>query len=502
MPHWPRRAVVDIGSNSVRLVIFSGPPRVPVTITNEKALCGLGDRHPDTGNLRADAMERALAILRRFRVLIETEAPETLEVFATAAVRDAPNGEGFLQAIRKIGFAPRLLPGDEEARLAGLGILCSAPEILREGCPAIGGDLGGGSLDMSLLGGEAGDVTETTSLPIGSLRMLMEFGDDHDAACRLARNHFSAMPWLRSLNEPRLYVVGGSWRAIARVAMHQAEHPVPILDHFTMSADQALEVCRLVEETAPEDLGKISGVQKKRIPTLPMAAIVLRELINHAEASDVCVSACGVREGLLFDRLPGTLRETEPLFALADDLADRHSGGRKPRASAVCKFVDPLFDDSQAMRRLRVAAAKMIRMGNLAHPDRRSAHAAATIMAAPFLGIDHLERGLLTVMVKSRFQGPIAKSDPIVPLDLIDDEHMDYGVRVGLAHRLAASLRMPLFQEDSGFRIERQEDRITLHVDDTVADFVAETAVKDFDKLATAFSLPGEIVNQSGDRQV
>lgn len=495
---WPRRAVVDIGSNSVRLVIFSGPPRVPVTITNEKALCGLGDREVETGNLRADAMERALSTLRRFRAVIESEEPETLDVFATAAVREAPNGSGFLKEIRSIGFDPRLISGEEEARLAGLGILCSAPEIRREGIAAIGGDLGGGSLELSLLGGKDADISHSVSLPLGSLRMVSDFGNNKKAAEKRIEKHFADLPWIAEVKTKHLYVVGGSWRAIARVAMHLSEHPLTILDHYTMDAEQTIEVCQYVENCDPEGLESIDGVQKKRVPTLPMAAIVLRELIRASSVDRVIVSSCGVREGLLFDRLPERIRKEEPLFALASDIADRQGGGRLPRADAVDQFLSPIFQETPSIARVRRAASIMIRTGNVSHPDRRADYAAEIIMAAQFLGIDHVERAMLAVMMKARYNGSIDERDSIIPTEVLGEEELHYAVTAGYAHRLAASLRTPLFEKRSGFTLEKTESSLVLTVEPHVADFVAEAGVKDFERLADAMGLE-PLIRQSGE---
>ncbi|MCQ8185239.1 Ppx/GppA family phosphatase [Parvularcula maris] len=497
MVEYPRRAVVDIGSNSVRLVIFSGPPRVPIAITNEKALCGLGDRDPKTGELREEAMERALATLRRFRAVIESEEPETQDVFATAAVRDAPNGKRFLQEIKEIGFNPRLIAGEEEARLAGLGILCSAPEIKRERMPAIGGDLGGGSLELSLLGGPGEEVDHMASLPIGSLKMQTDFGDDLKAGYKAVQEHFATLPWIAESRTPQIYVVGGSWRAIARVAMARSEYPVPMLDHFTMETEHALEVCGFVEESDAEDLGEISGVQKKRAPVLPMAAMVLRTLIETAHPERVVVSSCGVREGLLFDRLPARLRAQEPIIAMAEDLAERLAGGRRPDGRAVSNLVDPLFFDGPTLQRLRFAAALMIRSGNMVHPDRRAEHAAATIMATPFLGIDHKERAMLALMMKARFNGSIGKSDGTIPLEILDEEQITYSVRVGYAHRLAAALRTPLYNRKSGFALSRDADVIELSVEDHVRDLVVETGLKDLERMASSFDAEAKIVTAS-----
>jgi len=492
-----RSAVIDIGSNSVRLVIFSGPPRVPVTITNEKALCGLGDRDPSTGNLRPEPMDRALLTLKRFARLVEEEQPATLEVFATAAVRDAPNGGNFLREINRIGLRPRLISGEEEARLAGLGILCSAPEILRDDLEAIGGDLGGGSLDLSRLGVDDTEVDGMISLPVGSLRLFSEFGEDRRAASRYIDQQFDRVDWLSDLSNTHLYIVGGAWRAIARVGMWLSEHPISILDHYSMSGQQAVEICQFVEEASSDQLAKARDVPKKRIPTLPMSAIALRKLIERSNAERVVVSSCGVREGLLFDRLPLQLRREEPLFAMAKDLAKRHTGGRLPVGEAVMRFVDPLFNDEPAHRRLREAAATMVRVANTSHPDERSEHAAAIMMATSFVGIDHVERAMLATMVKCRFGGSPGKADAIIPMSVMSQEQIDYAFRVGRAHRLAASLRTPLYKRRSGFSLSVTTDAIVLDVAEAVGDFVVEQALKDLSRLADAFGLGYEISRQA-----
>ncbi|MEM1380372.1 MAG: Ppx/GppA phosphatase family protein [Pseudomonadota bacterium] len=490
---WPRRAVIDIGSNSVRLVIFTGPPRVPIPVVNEKSLCGLGDRDPDTGNLRPSAMTEALATLRRFSAVLALEEPETVDVFATAAVRDAPNGPEFLHDIKVLGFAPRLLTGVEEARLAGLGILCSAPEIVRDRLEAIGGDLGGGSLELSRLGAGPDNISDMVSLPIGSLRLTKDYGDDRAAAIAFVDEHLAPLSWLRELSAPHLYVVGGAWRAIARVGMNLAKHPVPILDHYRMSAEHVRATCAFVENEEPETLARIDRVQKKRVPTLPMASIVLRKLLDVSNAQSVVVSACGVREGFLFEKLKEETRAEEPLFALAQDIAERHRAYQAGLAEGAAAFTDELFDETPALRRLRHAASMMIRMASTSHPDQRAEHAASVIMAAPFVGIDHIERTMLAVMMKSRFGGSVGKSGTLLPIALLEKSELDHATAVGRALRLAATLKVPLYRSESGFRLYRSDGRLVLQADDSVRDLLTEHVTKDLDRLAQAMSLPAEI---------
>lgn len=495
---WPRRAVVDIGSNSVRLVIFSGPPRSPISIINEKVLCGLGDRDPVTGALKPEPFERAIATLQRFRAILDTEETQTEDVVATAAVRDASNGPEFLAAAKQAGFDVRLISGDEEARLAGLGILCSAHEIAQDNRPALGGDLGGGSLELSRLGGADGArVHDTVSLPVGALRMLSEHGGNLCEVERVAQHAFAGIDWLQRTHFKNLYIVGGSWRALARISIERSRHPIPVLDHYTVDRGSMLETCRYAEIEDAEIIGKISGVQKKRVPTLPGAAVVLRCLIDHTRVENVIVSACGVREGLLFDRLTEQERQSDPLFTLAEDFAQRAEGGRIPDPVAISAFLDPLFDESPSYRRLRVTAAQMIRGASLAHPEQRAQHAASLAMATPFLGLDHKERTLLALMMLARFGGTMTKDARSLPLSLLDAEDMTYAYRVGCAHRLAAALNRPMFYQNPGFALRRSETSLTLEIAAEAADLFAEAALKEFDRLADAFGLQPEVITPS-----
>ncbi|MEM7740184.1 MAG: hypothetical protein AAF225_05230 [Pseudomonadota bacterium] len=469
---------------------------------NEKVLCGLGDREPDTGKLRDEPFNRAIATLRRFRAILDAEEIQSEDVVATAAVRDAPNGAEFLEVARTAGFNVRLISGDEEARLAGLGILCSAHEIARDSRPVLGGDLGGGSLELSRLGGPDGArVHQTVSLPVGALRMLTEYRGDLAAVDQVARKSFAGVPWLRQADLQSLYIVGGSWRALARISIQKNKHPISVLDHYTVDRESMLEICRYAEAEDTDVISKISGVQKKRVPTLPGAAVVLRCLIEHTAIERVIVSACGVREGLLFDRMSDEERRGDPLLALAQDLAERSEGGRLPDPSAVSAFLDPLFTEPKRLRRLRYTAAQMIRGASLAHPEQRAKHAASLVMATPFLGIDHRERTILAVMMLARFGGSISKDGRDLPLSLIDHNDVTYAVQVGYAHRLVAALNRPAFSSNSGFALSKTDKSLRLTIEPSAVSLFAEAALKEFDRLADAFDLRPEVITPAHSQE-
>src|SRR4051794_37359288 len=220
-------AIVDIGSNSIRLVVFSGAPRSPTIIFNEKVLAGLGQGLGETGRLSEEAQERALAALRRFRLLIDQMEVRSPRILATAAVRDASNGADFLKAIRALGFKPRVITGEQEAMLAAEGVLSGIPEA-----DGIIGDLGGGSLELAEV--HDGRVLAGVSLPLGVLRI----GAPNAETEKWLRKELR-----RALKETGLgargrgrpfYMVGGSWRALARLDIISRDYPLPITHHYRM----------------------------------------------------------------------------------------------------------------------------------------------------------------------------------------------------------------------------------------------------------------------------
>ena len=157
-------AIVDIGSNSVRLVVYSGATRAPSIIFNEKVSAGLGRGLILSGALSEESQARALQGLRRFRLLISQMGAARIRVVATAAVREASNGPAFIEQVRAIGFEPEIISGEEEGRLAGLGVLSAIPDA-----DGVAGDLGGGSLELVELSG--GEAVRRVSLPLGVLRL-------------------------------------------------------------------------------------------------------------------------------------------------------------------------------------------------------------------------------------------------------------------------------------------------------------------------------------------
>ena len=391
-------AVVDIGSNSVRLVIYDRLTRSPVSLFNEKSLCAIGRNMVSTGLLDDEGSEAAIAALARFREIAGAVGAR-LEAVATAAVRDAKNGNTFVARARDALGAPiRILTGEEEARLASEGVLAAIPDA-----DGVVGDLGGGSLELSFVSG--GKSSVGVSLPFGPLRLMDMSEGRIDKARAIVDQGLEKVPGLDKLKGKNFYAVGGVWRNIARIHMDDEEHAVHVLHHYEIAREPALGFANFLSGLSRKSLEGITSVTRRRAEAIPYGAVVLERLLKSAKLERVVISAFGLREGVLFSKLSAEERAKDPLISSCEDMARRL--GRDPRLSQVLeRWTAPLFANAdKRLDRLRRAACGLADTGWRDHPDHRAEQTYAEVLNAPFIGIDHQERALLALALFHRYGG-------------------------------------------------------------------------------------------------
>jgi exopolyphosphatase / guanosine-5'-triphosphate,3'-diphosphate pyrophosphatase len=404
-PKYKPVAVVDIGSNSVRLVVYDALRRSPSPIFNEKVLCGLGKGIAKSGSLNKTAIERALASLRRFRVLIQQMNVGEVHALATAAAREADNGDSFIkQAKKALGADIKILSGREEARLAALGVLAGIPDA-----DGIVGDLGGGSLELIDI--RDGKLNDGVTLPIGVLRLIdMSDGNLHEAR-KIVDSYLEQAPVLKSLEGRTFYAVGGTWRNLARMHMAETEYPLHVLHNYTMPRREAMNAAEVLTAIPSQSLRGVKDVSKSRVDTLPFGAVVLERILQKGNAKDVVASVLGVREGLLFDKLPKRKMQADPLLSACWDFARRYA--RSPQHELeLCDWTDQLFasaelEETEQEQRLRYAACLLADIGWRAHPDYRADRSLGMISQAAFVGIDHPGRAFLALTIFYRYDGEL-----------------------------------------------------------------------------------------------
>jgi exopolyphosphatase/guanosine-5'-triphosphate,3'-diphosphate pyrophosphatase len=481
-------AVVDIGSNSVRLVVYESLTRTAATVHNEKAICAIGRDMVTTGRLHGEGMAMALESLARFKMLADGLEVQTREAVATAAARDATNGAEFVRRAEAAWGAPvRVLSGEEEARLAAEGVVAGIPEA--DGLVA---DLGGGSLDMvSVKGGKCGDAL---TLPFGPLRLMDLAKGDPDDARRMVDKALEAEPRLRGLDNRSLYAVGGIWRTFARVDMEESHYPLHVLQQYVIPRTRALRLCKVLSGLSRKSLERMRVVSRRRAEALPYGAIVLERLLLSTGMKDVVVSAYGLREGLLYAELPPEEREKDPLVDFASAANERLS--RAPAyAHEMFQWVAPLFGDETAeLRRIRQAACLFCDIGWRRHPDDRALGAHNQVLTASFAGANHRARAMIAAAVFHRYSGDEDVPRGLALADLLDEHDEERALRIGLAARLGFALSASAVGELAHYRLRLTPTKVLLEVPRRREAIAGEPVQKRLGELAAAMGRKGEIL--------
>ncbi|MFN3659186.1 MAG: exopolyphosphatase [Pseudolabrys sp.] len=396
-------AVIDIGSNSVRLVIYEGLTRAPTPIFNEKVLAGLGRQVQTTGLLAEDAIATALSALRRFRALCDILHVRKVWAIATAACRDARNGADFIARAERICRTPiDVLSGKREAQLTALGVISGMHKP-----DGIVGDLGGGSLELIDVHGSR--VRGGVTLPLGGLALQDISAKSIKKAERIVERAFAGLDMLHEGEGRTFYAVGGTWRALARLHMWQTGYPFHVMHNYRIGAREALEFARLVHRVDTETLSKIEVVNAARRPLLAYAALVLENLVRTIKPKDVVISVLGVREGLLYSLLKKREQAKDPLISAAADLNVLRS--RAPEhGEELIAWTDRFFassglEETADEQRLRHAACLLADIGWRAHPDYRGEQSMNIIANGAFVAIDHPGRAYLALSVYFRHAG-------------------------------------------------------------------------------------------------
>jgi exopolyphosphatase/guanosine-5'-triphosphate,3'-diphosphate pyrophosphatase len=388
--------IIDIGSNSVRFVAYGGAARVPSVLFNEKVMAALGRGLARDGVLDEQAMELTLRSLARFRQLAKEMGLKKLHTVATAAVRDAANGASFLKRVVEIGLKPRLLSGGEEAELSGLGVVSAIPRA-----NGIVADLGGGSLE--LIGVARGAAGEGISLPLGVLRVGAE--PDRADIANAIRQAMKASRLRDAARDHSLYLVGGSFRALALLDMRTMGHPLPIIHHHRIAGSRLADLRAILATLGHDEVKSFTGIPSSRVPTLPAALTILEVLIDELGPKRVIVSAFGLREGLLYRDLDEATRDEDPLLAAALEVGDR-LGRFGDHGASIDQWMDPLFpDESAEMQRLRLAACLLGDIAWNAHPDYRAERAVDMAIHGNWVGIDSHGRSVIGRALCSAFGG-------------------------------------------------------------------------------------------------
>lgn len=489
-------AVIDIGSNSVRLVVYEAMARSLITIFNEKALCGLGREVQSTGLLATDAVNKALTALRRFRALCRIQQVGRVYAIATAACRDAKNGPDFIAKAERIcGARIEILTGPREAKLSALGVVSGVHNP-----NGIVGDLGGGSLELIDVKGSR--VRSGVTLPLGSLALQDLSNKSLKRAERIVKNELLGVAQLKTGRGRSFYAVGGTWRALARIHIIQSGYPLKVMHGYSIPAVDALDFAqRLRRLAATNMLANIEAVADARRPLLAYAALVLEYIIRVAQPKTIVFSTFGVREGLFYEMLPQAERAKDGLVCAAQNLNELLSRSAR-HARELTAWTDRLvrvvrLRETEEDRRLRHVACLLSDIGWRVHPDHRGEETLSLIMNGNFGSITHQGRAFVALSVFYRYAGLSEENEPPPQIRALVTPAMDERARVlGAAFRVAHLITAARTGVLPATHFRTQGRKLMLVFEHRMVDLVADRVGSRFRQLARLVGRAGSIVRR------
>jgi exopolyphosphatase / guanosine-5'-triphosphate,3'-diphosphate pyrophosphatase len=473
-------AVIDIGSNAVRLVVYDGLNRAPFKIHNERTQCHLGKHLATTGRLNPDGVAAAFDSIGRYAGLIKAMKIREVRAVATAAMRDAQDGADFIKKVKdEFGLEIRIIEGEEEARLSAQGVMMNGL-----GARGVIGDYGGGSLELIVVDNDV--VKNKVSLPLGAHR-LHAIGSREERV-KAVEKHLESVPFLKEVKGRDFYAMGGAWRSMARAHMHMAKHPLHVLDHYTVDGKKAAEFAEFISQQSVAVLEKTVGVMEKRVHDMGVAALAMHRVFDLLKPARLIFSGTGLREGMLYDSLAAPVQAEDALIASVRKVGFNVSRfGDFAGFERLEEWMEPLFAHEDAKtKRLLKAGGFLSDIGWFEHEDSQARQAFERILVMPFYGIDHPGRAFLALMQYARYSGGDIEEVQDITSRLIDAQQTASAVAAGLAQRLGYLLTAGALGllKNSSFEVSAQ--KLTLKLDKRTHTLNSDLIGRALERLAKA----------------
>lgn len=482
-----RVGVVDVGSNSVRLVIFDGAARSPAYFYNEKVMAGLGKDMVTTGLLNPKGVERAATALKRFAAIAEGMKARPMTVVATAAVREAGDGPDFRKRVeRETGLKLHVINGEEEARLSAQGVLLGWPDARGLVC-----DIGGNSMELAELDG-GGHIGKRVTSQLGPFR-LQQIKGGEDVLRTHLKTVMEDLAGVIGTGHDRIYLVGGSWRAIARIDMERRTYPMTVLHEYRMTPQAVKDTVKWIAESDLQALRGRVGISGSRMELVPLASLVLRQLVETFEPKELAISSYGIREGLLYEHMSKNLRARDPLLESArfteKQMARMPGFGKK-----LYYFLNPLFEDVPAAQdRLIRAACLLHDTAWRTHPDYRAEACFDNVTRANMAALSHPERVFLGLALLHRYRNSRASS-PMAPLfAMLSDQELQMAEVLGKAMRFGAMFSIKDPSEAGLLKLLHKKQRLELQLTRTGHALFGEVAEARFQSLCKSLGMEAAI---------
>ncbi len=481
-------AVIDVGSNSIRLVVYKGPRRAPLPVLDEKVQCGLGRGMDSHRMMSPQSVDLAIRTISRFADIAHSMRVSEIKAVATAAVRTAANGEEFRQAVEnECGISLQVLTGEQEARLSASGMLCSIPDA-----DGIVGDLGGGSLELVEVCG--GKIRNLVTLPLGTIPLSESGFSPQKVRRKLASPLLDEISWLKNSRGKTFYAVGGSWRSLAKNHMETEDYPLRIVHAYSLSRVETVEMLSDVSEISPDSVRALEIFGRSRAEHAPYAAALMESVIRKTGVDQIVFCTYGLREGCIYDGLSEEQRQLDPLVVMCEEVALR-AGRTSESGETLYRWISTVLPDiSSTNPRLMLAICHLSDIGISEHPEYRAEQVFLRISRMPIVGISHPERVKIALSVASRHAAVATLVRRWEETDLLDKDAIEQSRVIGLALRLAYTVCGGVMRILENTRVECLLEKMILYMPDQLPH--PETVGRRLGSLAKALGCDYETVSR------
>lgn len=480
-------AVIDVGSNSIRLVVYEGLKRALIPIFNEKILCGLAKNMEKTGHLDPGGRKRALAVLDRFITLATVMGVDSLTVFATSAVRDAQDGADFVAQVQSCYKCEvTVLAAEDEAYYSALGVINSIDNV-----HGFVGDLGGGSLELVWV--DHGNIAHKASFPIGTLRLIhgKEIKIQHYIAS--IDYHIASFFSQHTMENCHFYLVGGSFRSLVKMHMMKKHYPIKVLHNYVVQAEEFYSTLQIVARSSWSTLKKTKVVPKKRLSLLPIAALVAERIIFHGRPSQVVCSTSGVREGVLMSQLTEQQKTLHPLIAACIEMAKKVNRSSQ-YGYELMQWVSPLFAPmTPECKNLMLAACLLSDICCYENTEYRAELAFKKIMDSSLIGVTHKERIYIAAALYYRYKATLEDEYMHLIVCFLSKKDQHEVALLGAAMKLARNISASSCGVLSNTPVMIKGKTVYLQLQGTYAALKGEAVEKRLRSLAAILKLEYEI---------
>ena len=454
-------SIIDIGSNSIRLVAYDKINRVPRMIYTEKVFCSLAKNLDIDNSIPKKNYKKTINAIKRFyKISLDIKSSE-LFIFATAAIREADNGFILKNEIENITNREMIiLSENDEVKLSTQGLISSFPSA-----NGIMADLGGGSLELSLL--ENGKLKKFTSLKIGVVRLLNEFSKNKNKCLINILKKLNQVKWLDKFKKTNFYAIGGSFRSLANVNIWNNKYPLSIVQGYAINSIEIKKLLNLSSTIKAKTIKLIPEIENERIKTIPVASIILDNLIKKIDPKKMIFCSQGLREGFLYSLLDKKTKKIDPLIFTAKKMAKNFNNSFFDGES-IFKWLSPIFvNENENFKRLRLAASYLSELSYWHNfKDMESDYALNTVLYYPFLSLTHEQRIFLGLTIYTACGGKINRPNILKYIKLLKKDAINAACILGNGIKLAYTVSGGLYRNLHDYSLSVSNNEIFLITSD------------------------------------